>query len=171
MDKVGAIIGLGLALAVTPAAAQSVLGEDAAACRTGAAGSAALVRVHGFKDGVGELRVQLYSDVPDDFLASGKKLRRVVVPVPSPAVPGDEMDVCIQLPKTGRFAVAVLHDRDADHKLSIWRDGVGFSNNPRIGLGKPDISEVLFDARPGVSTINVVLNYRSGLAVRPLAGR
>lgn len=171
MGKVGAIIGLGLALAIAPAAAQSVLGEDAAACRTGSTVPAALVRVHGFKDGVGELRVQLYSDVPDDFLASGKKLRRIVVPVPRPAVPGDEMDVCIQLPSSGRFALAVLHDRDGDHKLSIWRDGVGFSNNPKIGLGRPDIAQVLFDARPGVLSVNVVLNYRSGLAVRPLAGR
>lgn len=171
MANLRAIVAPGLAAVVLASASPSavagatppVLGADAAACRTG---PAAMVRVHGFKDYVGEVRVQLYSDVPDDFLASGKKLRRVVVGV----VPGTAMDICVALPSTGRFALAVLHDRDSNHKLSIWRDGVGFSNNPRIGLGKPDLKEVLFEAKPGVSTIDVVLNYRSGLAVRPLAG-
>lgn len=151
-----------------PAAAPSeILGPDAAACRAGATAPAALIHVHGFKDAVGGLRVQLYSDIPDDFLAAGKKLRRIQLPITST----EPMTVCVALPSTGKFALAVLHDRNNDNKLSIWSDGVGFSNNPKIGMGKPDLAEVLFDAGNGVAAVDVVMNYRSGLGIRPLAGR
>lgn len=144
----------------------AVVGPDAAACRAGAE-PAALVRIHGFKDAVGGLRVQLYSDVADDFLVSGRKLGKVDLPITSTA----PVTVCLPLPKAGRFALAVLHDRDGDQKLSIFRDGVGFSQNPKIGMGKPDLSAVLFDAGAGVVSVDVVLNYRVGFALRPLPER
>ena len=71
---------------------------------------ALLVGVSGLKSRTGTLRVQLYGANPADFLAKGKKLRRIDVPVTATA-----MDVCIALPQPGRYAVAVRHDADAVH--------------------------------------------------------
>jgi uncharacterized protein (DUF2141 family) len=148
------------------AAAQEVLGPGAEACRPGAPGPAALVRTYGFKDRTGNLRVQLYSDDPIEFLESGKKLLRVEVPV----TPAGDMSVCVPLPQMGSFAIVVLHDRDANGKLSIWSDGVGFSNNPKLALRKPQHEKVAFSAGSGVTLLDVVLNYRTGLlSVRPIA--
>lgn len=158
------LLGGVIALAAGTTSAQPVLGADAAACATAASGPAALVRVSGFKDRVGNLRVQLYSDREADFLERGKKLKRIEMPVRS----ADAMHVCVALPAAGRYTMVVLHDRDANGKLSVWSDGVGFSNNPRLGLGKPDVEKVIFAANGGVTTLDVVLNYRRGLSVRPV---
>ena len=53
------------------------LGPDAAACAAGAGQPAVLVRVEGFKTRTGALRVQVYGSNPQDFLAKGRKLRRI----------------------------------------------------------------------------------------------
>ena len=149
--------------AAVPANAQA-LGPEAAACRPGAPGPAALVRVYGFKDRVGQLRVQLYPGNPDTFLDKGSKLKRIELPV---TADGD-MDVCIALPHTGEFAIAVLHDRNSNGKMNPTVDGVGFSRNPKLGLSKPDERDAAFVAGPGVLTLGVVLNYMHGFSVRPI---
>lgn len=157
------VTGLAIVLAAGAVSAQPVLGADAAVCAGG--GPAALVRVHGFKDRAGNLRVQLYTDREADFLEKGRKLRRVELPVTA----AEPMHVCVALPSPGRYTLAVLHDRDANGKLSLSSDGVGFSNNPRLGLGKPDVTRVTFAATAGVTRLSVILNYRQGLlSVRPL---
>ena len=155
-------LALGLALAAPVDAA--VLGPEAAACRPGASGPAVLVRVYGFKDRAGQLRVQLYGGNPETFLDKGTKLKRIEVPV---AGEGD-MDVCVALPHAGEFAIAVLHDRDLNGKMNPASDGVGFSRNPRLGLSKPSHAQAAFQARGGIQTVEVVLNYLHGLSVRPL---
>src|SRR3546814_4213445 len=78
------------------------------------------------------------------------------------------MDVCVPLPGPGTYALVVLHDRDANGKLSVWSDGVGFSRNPRLGLSKPDFKRVKVTLPAGTTDIKVTLNYRQGLSVRPL---
>lgn len=163
-----ATAALAAVTATTPAAAQEILGPDAAACRAGSRGPAALVRIYGFKDRGGMLRVQLYGNNPDDFLAKGKKLKRIEVPV---ADTGD-MNVCIDLPSYGEYAVAVRHDRDGNRK-SGWNDGGGFSGNPKISLTnlKPDYEDASFAARQGVTVVDVVMNYRSGLKIKPVVAR
>lgn len=164
------MVGTGIeaqAAAQTGGGTRAILGADAAACRAGSTAPAVLVHVRGLKDAVGGVRIQLYSDITADFLAKGKKLRRVDVPVTSTA----PMAVCVALPSTGKFALVVLHDRDGDGKTDIWSDGYGFSNNPRIGMGQPSLAKVLFDAGPGVGSVDVVVNYWQGTSARPLAGR
>ena len=161
-----AVIAAGLTLMVAgPVAAQTpVLGTDAAACTPGAPGHAALVRVSGFKDRQGRLRLQYYSDDPDTFLASGAYIRRQEVPMTA----SGDMVICIAVPAAGAYAFVVLHDRDEDGRLSIWSDGVGFSNNPRLALAKPKVAPMLVTIGAGVTPIPVVMNYRRGLSVRPL---
>ncbi|WP_243445462.1 DUF2141 domain-containing protein [Sphingosinicella microcystinivorans] len=151
-----------------PSAAQTIIGPEASACAPGARGPAALVRVYGFKDRGGNLRVQLYSDNPDEFLEKGKKLKRIELPMTG----SGDMNVCMALPRHGEFSMAVLHDRDTNGKLSISKDGVGFSGNPKLGLSKPDYEDAMFVARDGVTVVDVILNYRQGLlSVKPLVAR
>ncbi len=65
----------------------------------------ALVDVSGIESDEGTLRLQIYSDNPDDFLISGKKGLRVEVPS-QPVV----QKVCVTFPATGVYSMAVMHD-------------------------------------------------------------
>ena len=153
-----------LLLPAALAAQTDVLGTDADACRPGGAGHAALVKITGFKDRQGRLRLQYYSDDPKTFLASGTYIRRQELPLTA----AGDMLLCITVPTPGAYAFVVLHDRDADGRLSIWSDGVGFSNNPRLALAKPKVGPMLVEVAAGVTPMTIVMNYRRGLSVRPL---
>lgn len=153
-----------LLLPAALAAQTEVLGTDAQACLPGGTGHAALVRVTGFKDRQGRLRLQYYSNDPKTFLASGSYIRRQEVPMTA----AGDMVLCITVPSPGPYAFVVLHDRDEDGRLSIWSDGVGFSNNPRLALAKPKVGPLLVEVGAGVTPMTVVMNYRRGLSVRPL---
>ena len=151
-------------LAAAPAVAVPV-GPDAPRCRAG--NNALLVSVSGLKSRAGTLRVQLYGANPADFLAKGKKLRRIDVPVRA-----DAMDVCVAVPQPGRYAVAVRHDADANRK-SGWNDGGGFSRNPQISLSSltPKYRQVAINVPPGVHRVPVVMQYRRGLSIGPVGRR
>lgn len=151
-----------IAASSVPAVAATV--GEAAACARG--DSAVLVRVGGFKAQRGMLRVQIYGSNPADFLAKGKKLKRIDVPVSA-----ERMDVCVDLPGPGNYAVAVRHDADGNGK-SGWSDGGGFSRNPNISLVrlKPSFNDVVIQVGRGVRTVDVVLNYRRGLSIGPVSG-
>lgn len=147
------------------------LSSHEAACPEGYIGPSVLVRVSGFKDRAGQLRVELYPDSPEDFLSPGRVLRaagkvfqRIDIPTPQT---GDG-EVCIVLPSAGGYAAAILHDRNGDGKLNPFSDGYGFPNNPSLGYSKPDVKEAAFVVGDGRLTIDVVLNYWSGLSARPL---
>lgn len=164
MSKFSAILAAA-AVFVTPVATAASraepVGPDAARCSSG---PALLVGVSGLKSRIGTLRVQLYGNNPADFLAKGKRLRRIDVPIS-----GSAMDVCVALPGPGRYAVAVRHDADGNHK-SGWNDGGGFSRNPAIKLTslKPRHSQVAIDAGAGVQRVPVVMQYRQGLTIGPI---
>ena len=163
--KLPTLLVASLAIAALPVAATALaapVGPDAPRCRPGA--NALLVSVSGLKSRAGTVRVQLYGANPADFLAKGKKLRRIEVPVTAQA-----MEVCVALPQPGRYAVAVRHDADQNRK-SGWNDGGGFSRNPRISLTdlQPKHRQVAFDVGPGVHRIPVVMQYRRGLSIGPI---
>ncbi|MFZ4688581.1 MAG: DUF2141 domain-containing protein [Polymorphobacter sp.] len=156
-----------LSLLAAPAvgrAQPAVLGPEAAACRPGAAGTAALVTVHGFKDREGQLRVQNYTGKPGEYLESGKYLQRHDVPMTA----AGDMSVCLSLPGPGAYVIVALHDRDTNGKLSVWSDGIGFTANPRLRLAKPKPSETVVAFGPGVTPVRIVMNYRRGFSVKPL---
>jgi uncharacterized protein (DUF2141 family) len=146
------------------AQAAEVLGKSADACRPGAGGTAALVTVHGFKDRKGQLRVQNYRGTKEEYLVEGHYLHREQMPV---SAEGD-MTLCLPLPGPGTYVIIALHDRDMNGKLSVWSDGIGFSRNPRLGFAKPHPEATLITFPEGVTPIRIVLNYRRGLAVRPV---
>lgn len=164
MLKLGFFIAAAaFALAGRPTAAQA-LGPDAASCRSGAQGPAFLVNVSGFKNRSGKLRVQLYGGSPSNFLAKGKKLRRIDLPITA-----GTMRVCVAVPRPGNYAIAVRHDADGNGK-SGWNDGGGFSRNPDISLTdlKPKYNEVVVPVGNGVKPVDVILNYRRGLSIGPI---
>ena len=154
---------LALAVAMPAAPSAAVVGPDAARCRSGS-GPALLVNVAGLRNRIGSLRVMVYHN-PDEFLVRGKYLRRVDVPV----APNGAMQVCVALPGTGTYAIAVRHDADANHKTG-WNDGGGYSNNPPLSITnlKPPYRKVAVSVGNGVRPVNVVLNYRQGFSVRPI---
>jgi uncharacterized protein (DUF2141 family) len=153
-----------LAFVASATAAMAALGPDAASCREGASEPAVLVNVTGFKVRAGKLRVQLYGSNPADFLAKGKKMRRIDLPVTG----AGPMRVCVAVPKSGRYAIAVRHDIKGDG--SDLGDGGGFSRNPKLSLLKlkPSYDKVAIPVDKGVTAINVVLNYKQGLSIGPV---
>ncbi len=154
-------------LAAQPLSAQPVLGPDASGCQAGASDSALLVNVSGFKSRSGRVRINVYGSNPSEFLAKGKMLRRIELPVSA-----QDMRVCVALPKAGRYAVAVRHDADGNGK-SGWTDGGGFSRNPALSLAKlkPSYSEVAIEARSGIANVPVVLKYRQGVSIGPATAK
>ncbi|TCM22165.1 uncharacterized protein (DUF2141 family) [Novosphingobium sp. PhB165] len=160
---------LPLAAALIPSTPD--LGKAEGQCRAGERGPAFEVEVVGLKDRVGKLKLEVYPANDKDFLAddnvlvsAGKTFRRVEVPVPATGNP----KLCVRLPGPGTFAVTLLHDRDSDRKFN-WRiDGIGFSQNPRLGWGKPSVRSVSTVAGSGMTSLRIVLNYRHGLGVAPL---
>jgi uncharacterized protein (DUF2141 family) len=161
-----ALAGLTLAGLAMPGAGQAALGPQAAACHAGASGPALLVTVDGFKERSGNLRVALYR-ANDEFLARHRWLQRIDVPVTR----AGPMSVCVPVPAPGRYAVAVRHDISGNG--SDWGDGGGFSRNPRISLlsPRPRVQDVAINVGGGgIQPVGVVLNYRFGLSVHPVAG-
>ena len=87
--------------------------------------------------------------------------------VPLPA--SGPAELCVRVPRAGRYAVVVLHDRNSDRRFN-WRvDGIGFAGNPRLGLSQPDVDEASAVASSGRTGVTVVMNYLRGLRMRPLA--
>ncbi|GGO98990.1 DUF2141 domain-containing protein [Stakelama pacifica] len=149
------------------------LGQAAGRCRPDETGPAFIVNVAGLRDQVGRLKLEVYPANDDDFLeddniliSAGKTFRRVEVPVPRTENP----ELCIRVPRPGRYSLALLHDRNSDRRFNWRRDGIGFAGNPRLGFSQPDAEEAVAVAGSGRTKITIVLNYLRGLRLRPLEG-
>jgi len=138
-------------------------GLDERECAAGR--SAFLVTVRGFSTDVGAVRVQLYRTDDGKFLDKGAWLVRSERK--RDGKPG--MAFCIPAPGPGRYGIAVRHDANNNGK-SDWNDGGGFSRNPKLSVFnlKPDAAnvEIRVDHQP--VPVDVVMQYRSGLSIRPV---
>lgn len=139
---------------------------DTAACAAGSGRTAVLVQAHGFRDRVGTLRLIVYRALEDEFLASGKYVARIDTPVSQ----SGDMIVCAALPQDGDYIVVLMHDRNANGKFNAFNDGVGFANNPTLGLSKPSVQSVKTEVK-GLGRYSVVLNYMQGMRVGPLRSK
>ena len=147
-----------------------LLGDDGPACgRDGR--HAVRVEVVGLRSRDGYLRAELYPATSEDFLKpdrllerEGKPFRRawIAVPATAPAV------LCLRAPAAGEYALSVVHLEEKRWKFNFRRDGAGFSNNPKIGMGKPPVEKVAFPVSAGVAQQRVQMNYLQGLSFRPL---
>lgn len=154
------VLPLGLA---TTGAQAAVVGSDAAACVAGK--PAVQVRVSGFKRASGTVRVVLYEQ--NGWLKKGGSLRRIRVPVTST----QPIDVCVAVPRPGRYGIAVHHDLNGNRDRDL-NDGGGFSRNPRIGLlsQRPRFEQTWFDVAGGTKVVPVTLLYLNGLRIGPARG-
>ena len=170
--KLGLWVGLLLpAVAGAQVRSDPSLGVAEGRCRADEPGPAFVVTAVGLKDRQGNLRLELYPPGDDDFLAddnvlinAGKTFRRVDVPAPAQG----PVQLCIRVPQAGAYSLMVLHDRDSNHRFGLHGDGVGFGGNPRLGLSRPSAAATRVVAGPRITPLNVVINYRRGMAFRPL---
>jgi uncharacterized protein (DUF2141 family) len=163
------VILLALSLATTPSVtplSTPRLGTLEARCRPNEPGPALLVDVDGLKDRAGVLRAELYPARDGDFLADdnvlvgqGKTFRRSVITVPATGA----VSLCLRVPGPGTYALSVVHARDGGHGFSLLHDGIGFASNPKLGHSKPRAEQAMVVVHDGITTIHVVMNYRSGL--------
>ena len=157
-----------LALAAQGAIASSPsLGMAEGRCRPNEPGPAFSISVLGLKDRAGSLKLELYPSNDADFLAddnvlinAGKAFRRVVVSVPASGVP----QLCIRAPEPGPYSLVLLHDRDDNRKFNFTSDGIGFPGTPHLGWSKPKAAAVRATVGTGLSSLNIVMQYRTGIA-------
>ena len=110
---------------------------------TGPASSTRLyVDVYDVRKAEGLIAVTLYADDSSKFLA-----RRGSLYVGRVSAKAPETSVCIHLPKTGTYGIAVYHDANSNRSfdrtgLGLPDEGYGFSNNPAVILGLPSFRSV-----------------------------
>lgn len=125
-------------------------------CAPGA-GPAVRVTIDGVKSSSGVVRAQIYNGTSGEWLEGGKWLNRVELPAKR-----GRMTVCLPVPASGNYAVAVRHDVNGNNKTDISSDGGAMSNNPSINifnLGKPGIDKTRFSVGNGVTSLNVTMLY------------
>ena len=151
-----------VALGSAPAATAAVVGPDAAACVAGR--PALLVHVRGLKQATGTLKLSVYGNNPSVYLKKEGRLRRVKLPVHSKG----PIDVCIAVPRSGRYAVAVHHDLNANGDKDR-HDGGGYSNNPPVSLVnlRPPFARTAVSVGQRPARVDVRLLYVRGLSVGP----
>lgn len=156
-----------MAFAAPISAKAANLGPFAGECENG--GAAVIARVSGLKSQSGKIRVQLYDDNEKTFLEKRQYVARVDVPARA-----GPMDICVPVPKPGRYALSVRHDVDGNGKTSR-ADGGGFSGNPAVSLGdliskrKPDLGVVAFSVNGHPRVVPVTLRYVQGLSFKPIS--
>jgi uncharacterized protein (DUF2141 family) len=152
------------ALGLSAPAGAGIVGADAAVCAAGK--PSLLVRVNGLKRPTGTLKLAVYGSNPAVYLKKQGRLRRVKVPVTS----GGPIEVCIAVPKSGRYAVAVHHDLNGNGDKDR-HDGGGYSNNPRVSLMnmRPAFGRTAVSVGQSPAKVDVRLLYVRGLSVGPAA--
>ena len=136
---------------------------DSAACASGK--PSVLVHVSGLKRPSGKLKIGIYE--AGRYLKRKGTVNKETVAVRS----SGPVDVCLPVPKPGRYAVAIHHDLNANGSRD-FNDGAGFSNNPRLSLTnlKPAFSRTAVQVGASPRRVGVVMQYRKGLSVGPVAG-
>lgn len=117
------------------------------------------VNVGGMRSTKGNVAITIYPDEPSHFLDGAYKLARQMVPVTLPVT-----RACFVVTAPGYYAVALFHDDNNNHHfdtnmLGIPEKGFGFSNNPTLYLGPPDLSQVRFAAHAGDNPVAIEMKY------------
>lgn len=151
----GAIAAASLAV---PASAQEYRQEirhSAEPCRGD--GPAVRISITNVKSSRGNMRVQLYRGTRDDWLERGRWLNRIELPARE-----GTMQVCMPVPRTGSYAIAVRHDVNGNGSTDLTTDGGGMSNNPSINifnLGRPSVDRTRFSMGREVKSMTIRMRY------------
>ena len=159
-----AMIGVGAVAPTAPVTAQAsgsndyrnVISNNMRSCAPGS-GPAIRVTINGIKSASGTIRAQVYNGTRADWLESGRWLNRIELPARR-----GRMTVCLPVPASGNYAVAVRHDVNGNNETDIRTDGGAMSNNPSISilnLGRPSIDRTRFRVGNNVSSISVTMLY------------
>lgn len=153
---VATVAALALPAAISHADGQRIV-HDMSKCNAGK-GPAVKISINNIKNASGNIRVVSYPATQAAWLVSGKWINRFEVP----AVAGS-MTVCMPVPAAGNYGIAILHDKNGNHKVDLGSDGGGMSNNPAINiwnLGKPGVDKVRFYAGAGITQLTINMRYK-----------
>ena len=127
------------------------------------------VRIEGFRNRSGNVRVRLFGDPPSTYFDKRRTVARIEMPVP----PSGPVEICVRAPGPGVYAIDVRHDQNSDGRTDR-RDGGGASGNPRVSLvgmllgRKPAPATVQFRVGAGTTVVQVTLMYLEGGVFRPV---
>ncbi len=151
----GAVAAFGLA---APASAQEYrqeLRHSVAPCQGD--GPAVWINISDIEAATGTLRIQLYRGTRADWLERGRWLHRIEVPAHE-----GSRQVCMPVPATGSYAIAIRHDVNDNGRTDITTDGGGMSNNPSINifnLGRPSVNRTRFSIGHEVKPMTIRMRY------------
>ncbi|WP_108789714.1 DUF2141 domain-containing protein [Erythrobacter sp. Alg231-14] len=137
---------------------RNVISNNMRACAPGG-GPSVRVTINGVKNSNGTIRAQVYNGTSADWLESGRWLNRIELPARR-----GRMTVCLPVPASGNYAIAVRHDVNGNGSTDIRTDGGAMSRDPSINifnLGKPGIDKTRISVGSGVSSIAVTMKYFS----------
>ena len=115
------------------------------------------ITINGIKSSTGKIRAQVYNGTREDWLERGRWLNRIELPARQ-----GRMTICMPVPQSGEYAIAVRHDANGNGETDISQDGGAMSNNPSINifnLGKPGIDKTRIEVGEGVRSISVLMKY------------
>jgi uncharacterized protein (DUF2141 family) len=147
-------------LALALLGAGPVLAEQAVPCDAADPHQVRLqVSVSGMRSTKGNVTVTIYPDDKTHFLDGAFKLARQIVPVTLPVT-----QLCFAFTTPGYYAVALFHDENANGHfdttmLGVPDEGFGFSNNPTLILGPPDLAKVRMAMHEGDNQIDIKMKY------------
>ena len=139
-------------LTILPNAAAAAQSSTTESCKL-------IVHIDGFRNQKGDAGVTVFTS-PDGWPENNNK---AFIHGGHP-FSGDKTTVELQIP-AGRYAIAVLHDENSNHKLDRnmigWpKEGFGFSNNPKVGLSAPSYDTAAMQVTCPVTETTIHLIYK-----------
>lgn len=118
-----------------------------------------LVHVDGFRNQKGNAGITVFSSADGWPENNDKAFMHTGHPFT-----GDKVTLEVELPP-GRYAIAVLHDENSNHKLDRnmigWpKEGFGFSNNPKVNLSAPSFETAAMQVTCPVTETIIHLIYK-----------
>ena len=116
------------------------------------------IKVEGLRSAKGNVLVCLTAN-PKAFPDCSKDISATRAKVPVGQAKAMHFDV----PRSGQYAIAVIHDENANGKLDtrfmMPREGFGFSRNPSISFGPPKFVSAQFAVGAAGATQSVKMKY------------
>jgi uncharacterized protein (DUF2141 family) len=134
--------------------------DKPAGCGAIGPGQGALhISISGMRNTKGIIEITIYPDEPAHFLDGKYKVAQQHLPITLPVT-----TACFVLPAPAVYGVAMMHDENSNgvfdlNALGIPVEGYGFSNNPTLYFGPPNLSRVRFTLRPGDNSVDIRMKY------------
>lgn len=118
------------------------------------------LHVDGFRNHKGVIGCAVFKNANGWPEHDEKAYTRAAIPIMS----GTEVLAFEQIPR-GRYAIACLHDENANHHLDrsffrVPKEGFGFANNPRVLFAPPSWQEASVEVACPSTSIDIHLVYK-----------